>query len=375
MYGRQYQSDDGQALEYGRYVIVGDSVRLAASRSISQEAETTMQRALETIFSRWIQLIVLIVVPFAIAMGYVLMQPRQYEATATLWALRRYEVIGATGAESNLAATPAETQATAITEILQTRVFALAIGHQANLASAYSASVRSNQDQLESDIFDDISAHVVATAVGVNVISITYDNKSAVIARAVVKAVIDQYSISAAQFATSESKQLMVIYQQQLAQAQDASNQATNTASTYLRQHPGASTSKDPEYAVLANNASTALATVNQIQGQIDVINSTLQTIGAGSNTLFMVVDQPSTGANPISRSKVLIEGAAIGAVAGLLAAIIFIVIMMRRDRSIYSIADLQRITETPVLLQIPQMPPRILAQTVDRLESGSRFF
>jgi len=50
-------------------------------------------------------------------------------------------------------------------------------------------------------------------------------------------------------------------------------------------------------------------------------------------------------------------------------------VVMMRRDRSIYSVADLQKLTETPILLQIPQMPPRLLAQTVDRLESGSRFF
>lgn len=334
-----------------------------------------MQRVLETIFSRWIQLIVLIVVPFVIALGYAYTQPRQYEASATIWALRRYEVIGATGAESDLSATPAETQAIAITEILQTKAFALAIAHEANLAQTYSPSARSNADQLNSAMFDDISAHVTATAVGVNVVSITYDNKSAVKARAVVQATIDQYGISAAEFATSESKQLILIYEQQLAQARDTSNQATNAAATYLRDHPGATTSKDPEYTVLANNATNALGTVNQIQGQIDTINSTLDTIGAGSNTLFAVVDKAATSANPISRSKLLIEAAAIGGVLGLLAAIIFIVVMMRRDRSIYSVSDLQKLTEAPVLLQIPQMPPRILAQTVDRLESGGRFF
>ena len=333
-----------------------------------------MQRVLEILFSRWLQLIALLVVPLVIALGIVLIQPRQYEASATIWALRRYEVVGATGAESDLNSTPAETQATAITEILQTKTFALAIAHQANLASTYSASARSNQDQLDSAMFDDLSAHVTATAVGGYIVSVTYDNKNPAIAKAVVKAVINEYGTSAAAFATSESKQLLLIYEEQLQQAKDDSNQAT-AAATYLREHPNAAADKDPQYEALATSATNALGNVTQIQGQIDTLNNTIETIGVGSNTLFTVVDQPATGASPISRSKLLIEGAAIGAVVGLLACIIFIVIMMRRDRTIYSVADLQKITEAPVLLQIPHMPPRILAQTVDGLESGERFF
>jgi uncharacterized protein involved in exopolysaccharide biosynthesis len=333
-----------------------------------------MQRVLEIVFSRWIQLIALLVVPLIIALGIVLTQPRQYEASATIWALRRYEVVGATGAESDLNASAAETQATAITEILQTKTFALAIARQANLASTYSASARSNQDQLDSAMFDDLSTHVTATPVGAYIVSITYDNKRPDIAKAVVKAVIDEYGTSAAAFATSESKQLLLIYQEQLQQAQDASKKATAAAATYLRENPGADTNKDPQYEALATAATNAVGNVTQIQGQIDTINNTIQTIGVGSNTLFKVVDQPAAGVNPISRSKTLIEGVAIGAVVGLLACIIFIVIMMRRDRSIYSVADLQKITEAPVLLQIPHMPSRILAQTVDGVESGERF-
>lgn len=334
-----------------------------------------MQRVLEIVFSRWLQLIALLVVPLVIALGIVLAQPRQYEASATIWALRRYEVVGATGAESDLNATAAETQATAITEILQTKTFALAIAQKSKLASTYSTSAQANKDQLDSAMFDDISTHVTATPVGAYIVSITYDNKTPAAAQAVVKAVIDEYGTTAAAFATSESKQLLLIYQEQLQQAQDASNQATAAAATYLREHPSAAIDKDPQYAALTTSATNALGNVTQIQGQIDTINNTIQTIGVGSNTLFTVVDQPATSASPISRTKTLIEGVAIGAVVGLLACIIFIVIMMRRDRTIYSVADLQKITEAPVLLQIPHMPPRILAQTVDRLESGSRFF
>jgi hypothetical protein len=86
-----------------------------------------MNRVLELIFSRLVLLLMLLAVPLLIAVGIMYLQPRQYEASATLIALRRYEVVGATGPESDLTATPAVTQAAAITEILQTQSVALAI--------------------------------------------------------------------------------------------------------------------------------------------------------------------------------------------------------------------------------------------------------
>ena len=87
-----------------------------------------MTRTLEAIFRHPLQLLILIILPpiIAVAVAY-FMTPRTYQSTASVWALQRYFVIGATGPESNLAAFPAQTQATALTELLQTRTFALAV--------------------------------------------------------------------------------------------------------------------------------------------------------------------------------------------------------------------------------------------------------
>jgi uncharacterized protein involved in exopolysaccharide biosynthesis len=342
----------------------GESLYLAGGMA-------TMNRVLELIFSRLVLLLMLLAVPLLIAVGIMYLQPRQYEASATLIALRRYEVVGATGPESDLTATPAVTQAAAITEILQTQSVALAIAHASNLASNYSVSEQANQAQLDVDMFNDISAHVLVVASGPNVVTITYDNKKPKMAQAVVQAVVTQYGSFSAAFATNEAQQLLLIYQEQLQQAQDASTQANNAQTNYLRDHPFATEAKDPYLNALAATAQNDLATVGTVQGQIDGIKNEMATIGVGSNTLFAVVDQPKTATNPISRSKTLIEGVVIGLVVGLLACILFVIIMMRRDRTIYSVADLQRITEAPVLLQIPQMPPRVVAQTMDRLDSG----
>jgi uncharacterized protein involved in exopolysaccharide biosynthesis len=249
----------------------------------------------------------------------------------------------------------------------------VAIGHEANLPATYSASTRANTALVDETIFNDISTHVQATDIGYNLISITYDNPSPAVAQRVVQAVVNQYGISASQFATGESQQLLLIYQQQLQQAQAASSQATSAAATYLRSHPDATIQNDPHYNVLQNNATNALSSVNSVQDIISQINTEMATIGSGSNTLFSVVDKPSAGSRPVSRTKVLLTGGAIGLTVGLLACIVFIVIMMRRDRSIYSVSDLQRVTGAQVLMQIPQMPTIILAQSAQRLEGGGR--
>lgn len=334
-----------------------------------------MQRVLEIVFSRWIQLLALFSVPIVIAAGIVMTQPRQYEASTTLLAQRRYSVVGATGLEQDLSATPASTQTTAITEILQTKSFDMSVAKDANLANSYPASVRAHTDQLESAIFDDLSTHVVATAVGYQVVSITYENRSGAVAQAVVAAVVKEYGVFAAQFALGESQQLLLIYQSELQQAKDASGKATDAVANYLRTHPAASTSRDPFLAELEANASNAQQTVASIQNQIDSINNTVATLGVDTNTLFKVVDKPTASDQPVSRTKILLTGGAIGLAVGILFCILFVVVVLRRDRSIYSVTDLQKITEAPILMQIPQLSPLLLAQTVERLGPVEQIF
>src|SRR5579859_4107411 len=101
-----------------------------------------MRRVLELIFRHWAKILGLLIIPVIISLGIVYVQPRAYEASTTLWALQRYSVIGATGPEADLTATPASTQATAVQELLQTRSFSLSVANETGLASTFPAATR-----------------------------------------------------------------------------------------------------------------------------------------------------------------------------------------------------------------------------------------
>jgi hypothetical protein len=63
----------------------------------------------------------------------------------------------------------------------------------------------------------------------------------------------------------------------------------------------------------------------------------------------------------PVSRTKTFLLGGSIGIIVGLLAAVIYFLILNRLDQLLYSLTDVQLSTPYPVLVQIPRLPsPRI---------------
>src|ERR1019366_332775 len=94
-----------------------------------------VSRVLEAIFRHPMQLFLMLIVPVVIGVSVAYVLPRSYQSSASLWALRRYEIIGATGPESDLQSTPAETQVAALSELLQSRDFSLAVAKSTNLQS------------------------------------------------------------------------------------------------------------------------------------------------------------------------------------------------------------------------------------------------
>src|SRR5438046_290398 len=121
--------------------------------------------------------------------------PRTYQTTASLCAFRRYEVIGATGLESDLTATPAQTQATALYELLQSRSFALIVAKGTDLAPTLSLSpnVLADPQLLDDALFNEISHHVVVTPQGYNLYTISYINRNSQVAQHIVAGAIQQF--------------------------------------------------------------------------------------------------------------------------------------------------------------------------------------
>ncbi len=317
-----------------------------------------MIKSLEAIFRRFILLLLMLIVPALIGVGIVFFLPRSYQSSATLWALERYEIIGATGAESNLDATPADTQATALQELLQSRTFDVAVAKSTDLASTLNLSqqVLSSPQLLDNALTANISKYVQVTSTGTNLYVISYTNNNAQVADQVVTAVIKEFQAQGQTFTVVEGQRLLQDYQGQLTKAQSAANTATKNESAYLANHPNATTTTDPQYLQLDAARQQAQATVQNIQSTIATLNQEIATQSTGNGAFFETLDPPQQAAFAQSRSKLFITAGGVGAAIGLLVCVIYMLMIIRRDRSLYTTLDVQRATSYPVLMQVPQL-------------------
>lgn len=335
-----------------------------------------MHRLLETIFRYPLRLLaILILLPaIGVALAYFLV-PHSYEAAARLWAYQRFGVITVTGTDSNLYETPAQTQATALTELLNTRSFALSVAQGIDLAPSLhlGSDVLSDPEKLNSAIFADISKNVVVTPVDYSLYTITYTNHSAQIAQEIVASVVNQFSTQGIQYAYGNAQRLLNIYEGQLIQAQQQTAQALTAEQNYLKAHPaltqpGVSPMNDPQYAALDAQRQSDQANVQNIQANIDELNQQIKAEGTNLQSFFKEVDNPLVPTQPQSRTKQFLTAGGVGLGVGLVACLAFLLILMRRDKAIYMARDLEKLATLPVVMEIPQLP----AKTVKRLAEHS---
>lgn len=331
-----------------------------------------MRRTLEIFFRHLLLLLIpLVLFPITgVAIAYNLV-PRTYQTTASLWALHRYQVISPTGPESDLSATPAETQATALTELLQTRAFALSVAQGIDLAPTLglSDSVLNDPQQLQSALASEIAKNVAVASQGYNLFTISYTNRNPQIAQQVLESVIQNYGSQSLSLSTAEGQNLLQNYQAQLQQAQQQQNQAITAQERYAAAHRNltqAQLAVDPQYQQLDDATKQAEANVQNIQNEINAIQQSIAANNGGPSTLFQVVDAPRVPILPVSRTKNYLTSGGIGAGIALLADILYLVILVRRDRSIYTAYDLQDILSLPVLIQLPTLAASSVAHLVD---------
>jgi len=295
-----------------------------------------------------------------VAVAYV-MVPRTYQSSASLWALQRYFVIGATGPESDLTSTPAQTQATALTELLQTRSFVDSVVKGINLAPTLglNSTVINNPQLLEATLFNEISKHTVVTPSAYDLFEISYINRDPYVAKQVVASIITNYGTQGIGLSIAEGRNLLGSYQTQLAEAQKNLNQAVAAETTYVRAHPNltqAQLASDPQYALLDTQRSQALSTVQNLHNTVNTIQQAINTQGAQAGTLFQVVDAPQVPYQPLSRTKNYLIGGGTGLVVALLACVIYLVIVVRRYQGVFSTEDLQNLVAYPIIMQIPSL-------------------
>ena len=321
-----------------------------------------VRRTLEIFFRHlWPMLVLIVLFPIiGVGVAYV-MVPKMYQSTASVWALHRYVVISPTGPESDLTATPAQTQATELEDLLQTRSFALQVVAGINLAPTLnlSANVLNDPQQLQDALFLELAKNVIPTATGYQLFTVSYINRDPRVAQQIVQSVIQNYGTQSQTLSVEEGKNLLTTYQAQLQQAKTQQDQAVTAQERYAATHPHLSQAElasDPQYQQLDAATKQAEANVQNIQEQINTIQQSIGTNSSGANTLFQVVDTPQLPQLPLDRKSKFLMGGGIGLAVALLTDIIYLIILVRRDRAIYSSYDLQGVIASPVLMQLPAL-------------------
>lgn len=321
-----------------------------------------MRRTLEAIFRHPLQLLLLIVLlPIVgVAVAYFLI-PRTYQSTASLWALQRYFVIGSTGPESDLLSTPAQTQVTALTELLQTHAFVDAVVKGIDLAPTLGldSKMRNNPQQLEATLFSDISKNTVITSSAYDLFEVSYTNRNPHIAQQVVASIITNYGTQGLGLSIAEGRNLLASYQTQLTNAQKNLTDAVRAETQYTRAHANltqAQLANDPQYALLDTQRLQAQSAEQNLHNTMNTIQQAIDTQGAQASTLFQVVDDPQVPYQPVSRSKNYLLGGGAGLAVALLACILYLVIVVRRNQGVYWAKDLQDLIAFPIVMQVPNL-------------------
>ncbi|HJT59882.1 MAG TPA: hypothetical protein VJ761_25450 [Ktedonobacteraceae bacterium] len=322
-----------------------------------------MERILDIFFRRPLLFLLLIAIPpvIGVATAYTFV-PRTYQSVANLWALRRYEIIGATGPESNLEATPADTQSTALNELLQTREFSLTVADDAQILPTLhlSSSILANSEQRDDALVAEISKHVLATSLGYNLFQITYANHDPYVAQKVVQAVVANFGIESQGFSVAEGQRLLQSYQGQLPTVKATADNAAAAEAHYIASHPNLNANAlaaDPQYGQLHNQTLQAQTALNNLQSAITTVQQEIASEGLGADSLYRVQDQPTLPYTPASRSKQYLLGGGIGLGLALLIGALYILILIRRDNTVHTALDLTKVTGYPVLMQFPRLP------------------
>jgi len=322
----------------------------------------------EVIFRQAWKLLVLIVLLPLVAVGTAyFVVPRTYTSNASLWALRPYDIIGDTTPAANPPPTPADTQVAALSALLQTSNFDLSVANEAGLASTLDASQNATPQLRDTALINDIVKNVHVVSQGYNLFTITYANGNPQVSQQVVAAIVQDFGSHSVVFSQSQGQTLMANYKQQLADAEQSADTATAEEQQYLATHPAVTKNIwvvgpqyaqlfDPEYGLLHTRTEQAITRMQSIETQITTLQLQIAAQGNTADTLFKVLDAPVVAKQSEGRTRQYLMAGGMALGLALLACVLYIIMLVRSDRAVYTMLDLKGVTAYPVLMQLPHL-------------------
>lgn len=322
-----------------------------------------MRRILETCFAHKLLLIGPFVAAIIGTVGYVMIQPASYQATATIW-------VNGSGAGTQSAA---QTQSDTINQFLKSNSFVMSVADGSPMGTYVDAhpdavqgfSFRSllGRSQAAPPTADAIRAflgsHVTIAQLGPSELTVTVTMPTPDVAKGTADALLSQLSAAEIAVRTAPTQTQLALYQTQL-QAESAAL-ATDLAAVraYIAAHPSLATdpkaaATDPQLAILQDRANVDQQNYLQLLGKIQQAQSDLALANQPQLAPFRIVDAPQTPASQSLFGKQQLIAIAAGMLIGVAAVAAMAALLVRLDTTVHEVSEVQSMLGMRVLGSTP---------------------
>jgi hypothetical protein len=318
-----------------------------------------MTRYAEILFRYWIRfvaLLILLPIPVSIA---VLIYFRTYQASADLWiADPTYLGSGSTGSNGvagwNQYLTPAQNQADALNQYLQTTSFLYAVGDQ--------MAIQGQGDPKEiKKIITAMPKNMKVTPNGSHLLTITFSCDKATYCTSAVEATITLFQGRLTQSLKDQEQLSTSFLEGQVTSAKQKANDSEAALEKYLGAHPGlavpSSQTGNPELDQLVMQAQQDQQALVQLETQLGQAQYTFAAADQFIKTSTEVVDEPGITSAGLQGDGSSVKKAAIVWLAAIGVAGAYLVTLVWLDKTARDTKELGSRLAVPVLATIPMLP------------------
>jgi uncharacterized protein involved in exopolysaccharide biosynthesis len=335
-------------------------------------------RYLETYFRHRFLLTLPVFVGLAIGLGIVLMQPRSYQANVSLW-FDRTPLSDMTIQQSPYVDLSV-TETNAVTELLATRTFSQKVGERSGLTNYLASHSSSGGDpvskvtrllsggggtqtlsgrRLDDAVYQLVKSKTKVTAVGPQVVSISFTHADPVIASSVAQGVSDQFTDEMLTSRRATAAATVDFYQKQVAaQNTELTNQDAKI-NDYLNTHPDqrlVNAVPDATLTQLRRTDDLSRQRYQDLLLKLDQAQLASAAVDAAGAEGFHTIDRAQVPDRPISRTNIAIEAIAGGGIAGALLMVLGVVLLTVLDAGLQRVEEVEPLLGLKVVGAVPQL-------------------
>lgn len=335
-----------------------------------------MLRFLETFYRHRKVLVAPVVVVFALSVGWVLIQPRSYDASVRLWTERSGLV---STPNDNPYLTKAEVETGMLDELLATKYFCVKVSHVSPLRDYLQAQAERppsmltkieaklrlasygpvSDSQMDDLVFNVISSSTSVVPAGAEIVIITFRSNNPAIAAQMAQVIAEQFLQETLSSQRLQQDAAITFYTDQLKTAQANVAAADKAVNDYLAAHPefrATTAVPDARLSQLRRDDDSAHQGANDTQNKLDqasISRSALNT--AGTNGLRILDPaEPPTRSNSIRKTAIIAAGVATG--LGLLIVVSGVLVLTLADNTVRQPEEVQRVLDLRLVGTVPKL-------------------